>query len=241
MLHIAIVDDEQTHRDILTKYIEEWRAREGMEAEVEAFTSSEAFYFAWCGQQCCDVLFLDIMMGGADGISLAKRLREQGKKLNIIFTTGIADYMQEGYEVEAMHYLLKPLRKEKVWECLDKCLKRREEDAEWILLPTEEGLVKTDVSGILYGEAVGHYCVLECMGERLQLKLGIRELAKKLEGRGDFLFCHRSYLVNLRRVSRVGRQDIGMEGGALVPVSRRMYNEVNDRFIRAFVGPGLTE
>ena len=46
MLHIAIVDDEQTHRDILTKYIEEWRAREGLEAEVEAFTSSEAFYFA---------------------------------------------------------------------------------------------------------------------------------------------------------------------------------------------------
>lgn len=205
MLSIAIVDDEQVHRDILTKYIEEWKAREKLEAEVETFASGEAFDFAWSGEQRYDVLFLDIMMGATDGISLARRLREQGKKLDIIFTTGIADYMQEGYEVEAMHYLLKPLSKEKVWECLDKCLKRREEDAEWILLPTEEGLVKTDVSKILYGEAVGHYCVLECMGERLQLKLGIKELAKKLEGRGDFLFCHRSYLVNLRRASRVGR------------------------------------
>ncbi len=241
MLSIAIVDDEQVHRDILTKYIEEWKAKERLEAEVETFASGEAFYFAWSGEQRYDVLFLDIMMGATDGISLARRLREQGRKLDVIFTTGIADYMQEGYEVEAMHYLLKPLSKEKVWECLDKCLKRREEDAEWILLPTEEGLVKTDVSKILYGEAVGHYCVLECMGERLQLKLGMKELAKKLEGRGDFLFCHRSYLVNLRRVSKVGRQDIVMEGGALVPVSRRMYNEVNDRFIRAFVGPGLTE
>ncbi|WP_300847062.1 LytTR family DNA-binding domain-containing protein [uncultured Acetatifactor sp.] len=241
MLSIAIVDDEQVHRDILTKYIEEWKAKERLEAEVETFASGEAFYFAWSGEQRYDVLFLDIMMGATDGISLARRLREQGRKLDIIFTTGIADYMQEGYEVEAMHYLLKPLSKEKVWECLDKCLMRREEDAEWILLPTEEGLVKTDVSKILYGEAVGHYCVLECMGERLQLKLGMKELAKKLEGRGDFLFCHRSYLVNLRRVSKVGRQDIVMEGGALVPVSRRMYNEVNDRFIRAFVGPGLTE
>ncbi len=217
MLSIAIVDDEQVHRDILTKYIEEWKAREELEAEVETFASGEAFDFAWSGEQRYDVLFLDIMMGATDGISLARRLREQGKKLDIIFTTGIADYMQEGYEVEAMHYLLKPLSKEKVWECLDKCLKRREEDAEWILLPTEEGLVKTDVSKILYGEAVGHYCVLECMGERLQLKLGIKELAKKLEGRGDFLFCHRSYLVNLRRASRVGRQDIVMEGGAREP------------------------
>lgn len=170
MLSIAIVDDEQVHRDILTKYIEEWKAREKLEAEVETFASGEAFDFAWSGEQRYDVLFLDIMMGATDGISLARRLREQGKKLDIIFTTGIADYMQEGYEVEAMHYLLKPLSKEKVWECLDKCLKRREEDAEWILLPTEEGLVKTDVSKILYGEAVGHYCVLECMGERLQLR-----------------------------------------------------------------------
>ena len=133
--------------------------------------------------------------------------------MTIIFTTGIADYMQEGYDVEAMHYLLKPLSKEKVWECLDKCMKRREEDAKWILLPTEEGLVKTDASQILYAEAVGHYCVLECMGDRL----------------------HRSYLVNLRRVSRVGRQDIVMDSGALVPVSRRLYNQVNDRFIRTFV------
>lgn len=234
MLSIAIVDDEQVHRDILARYIEEWKAKEGLEAEVETFSGSEAFCFAWSGKQRYDVLFLDIMMEGVDGISLAKRIRKQGKELAIIFTTGIADHMQEGYEVEAMHYLLKPLEKEKVWECLDKCLKRREEDVNWILLPAEEGLVKTDVSRILYGEAVGHYCVLECMEERLQLKLGIRELARKLEDAGDFLFCHRSYLVNLRRVSKVGRQDIVMDNGVLVPVSRRMYNEVNDRFIRTF-------
>ena len=53
-----------------------------------------------------------------DGVSLAKKLREKGKNVNIIFTTGVADYMQEGFEVEALHYLLKPIKREKVWECL---------------------------------------------------------------------------------------------------------------------------
>ncbi len=235
MLNIAVVDDEQAHRDILVKYIEEWIERQHCDAQAQAFPSSESFYFAWCGDQRYDVLFLDIMMGGADGISLAKRLREQGKDLIIIFTTGIADYMQQGYDLEAMHYLLKPLDREKVWECLEKCLKRQGEDAKWILLPTEEGWMKTDAAKILYAEAVGHYCRLECMEERLQLKMGIRELARKLDKTGDFLFCHRSYLVNLRRVAKVGRQDIVMDGGALVPVSRRLYNEVNDRFIRTFM------
>ena len=86
-----------------------------------------------------------------------------------------------------------------------------------------------------------HYQFAQEVRERLHLtELEPADYAWGAQG-PDFLFCHRSYLVNLRRVSRVGRQDIGMEGGALVPVSRRMYNEVNDRFIRAFVGPGLTE
>lgn len=237
MLRIAVVDDEQVHRDILVRYIEEWRSQGHPEVKVQVFDSSEAFYFEWCENQAYDVLFLDIMMSGTDGVSLARKLREKKTALTIIFTTGISDYMQEGYEVEAMHYLLKPLDREKVWECLEKCLARGGGDRRMVLLPTEEGLMKIDLEDILYGEAVGHYCELECMEERLSLKIGIRELEQKLdmEAREEFAFCHRSYLVNLRRISRVGKQDIVMDNGALVPVSRRLYHEINDKFIRAFV------
>ena len=128
MLSIAVVDDEQVHRDILVKYIKEWKKQKMADAEVETFHSSDAFYFTWCGEQRFDVLFLDICMDGMDGVSLAKKLREKGKNVNIIFTTGVADYMQEGFEVEALHYLLKPIKREKVWECLEKCVARKAED-----------------------------------------------------------------------------------------------------------------
>lgn len=235
MLNIAVVDDEQVHRDILIKYIEEWKSREHLDVKVESFESSEAFYFMWCENQYFDVLFLDIMMGGDNGVSLARKLREKGKTVTIIFTTGIADYMQEGYEVEAMHYLLKPLDKEKVWECLRKCLSCKEQEKKMILLPTEDGLIKTDAEKILYAEATGHYCELVCLEECFQLKLGIRELDQRLQEYGDFAFCHRSYLVNVRRIARVGRTDLCMDNGALVPVSRRLYQEVNERFIKAFI------
>ena len=235
MLSIAVVDDEQVHRDILVKYIEEWKKQKMADAEVETFHSSDAFYFAWCGEQRFDVLFLDICMDGMDGVSLAKKLREKGKNVNIIFTTGVADYMQEGFEVEALHYLLKPIKREKVWECLEKCFQRKETERKRFLLPGEEGLVKVDVERILYAEAEGHYCVLKCMENRLHLKLGIRELEQKLGEWGDFMFCHRSYLVNVRRIARVGRQDIVMDDGTVVPVSRRLYNAVNERFIKTFI------
>ena len=235
MLNIAVVDDEQVHRDILMKYIEEWKAREGVDAQVEDFPSGEAFYFSWCGDQRWDVLFLDICMEGETaGVMLARKLREKKRAIVIIFTTGIPDYMQEGFEVEALHYLLKPIKREKVWECLEKCVARKAEDTRSILLPTEEGLIKTDAEGILYGEAVGHYCELVCLTETLSLKLGIREAAQRLEGHGDFLFCHRSYLVNLRRIAKIGKQDILMDNGGIVPVSRRMYGAVNEAFMKLF-------
>lgn len=235
MLNIAVVDDEQVHRDILTKYISEWKETNFPDMNIEHYDSAEAFYFAWCGDQSCDIVFLDIVMGKTNGVSLARKLREKGKDMAIVFTTGIPDYMQEGYEVEAMHYLLKPLKREKVWECLEKCFQRKETERKRFLLPGEEGLVKVDVERILYAEAEGHYCVLKCMENRLHLKLGIRELEQKLGECGDFMFCHRSYLVNVRRIARVGRQDIVMDDGTVVPVSRRLYNAVNERFIKTFI------
>lgn len=248
MLYIAVVDDEMAHREILRKYIQEWRDREGIEAQVESFPSGEAFYFSWCEDQCWDVLFLDICMESEEaGIRLARRIREKKRTIVIIFTTGIPDYMQEGYEVEAMHYLLKPLDKRKVWKCLDRCFQRKDGERRTILLPTEEGAVKTDVDKILYAEAVGHYCTVTCAEEVLQVKTGIRELEQRLreitgtaEQEGSFIFTHRSYLVNVRRIARMGRQDILMDNGALVPVSRRSYSQVNDRFIALFLRPERT-
>jgi len=234
MLNIAVVDDEQVHRDILVKYITEWEKHKSVDAEVETFHSSDAFYFTWCEDQRFDVLFLDICMEGTDGVSLARKLREKGKTVNIIFTTGIADYMQEGFEVEALHYLLKPIDRKKVWDCLEKCLSRKEDDSRLILLPTEEGLIKTDVDQILYGEAVGHYCELVCLTKTFSLKIGIKETAQRLEEYGGFMFCHRSYLINLRRISKMGKQDIIMDNGKAVPVSRRMYGAVNEGFMKLF-------
>lgn len=203
---------------------------------MESYDSGEAFYFTWCEDQRCDVLFLDIMMKATDGIRLARKLREMGKDIVIIFTTGIADYMQEGYEVEAMHYLLKPLSREKVRECLEKCVRRKEAVKSEVLLQTEEGLAKVDVEKVLYAEAVGHYSILVCMDKRMQAKTGIRELEEKLREYGVFAFCHRSYLVNIRRIYRMGRQEIIMDNGAAVPVSRRLYHAVNERFIQTFIG-----
>lgn len=240
MLHIAIVDDEQPHRDVLSKYIREWAHRERADVDIRTYPNGEAFYFAWSGSQDCDVVFLDIMMGGTSGVSLARKLREKGNPLTIVFTTGIPDYMQEGYEVEALHYLLKPLQKEKVWQCLEKCRQRLEKTQSRVLLPGPEGLIKIAADDVLCAEARGHFCMLTCTSDTYEIRMGIRELHQKLDGHGIFRFCHRSYLVNIRKISRITRTDLILESGCTVPVSRRMYDTINRQFIETMELPGRT-
>lgn len=238
MLHIAIVDDEQAHRDILSEYIRQWAAKARAETDIKTYTSGEAFYFAWSDDQSCDVVFLDIMMGGTNGVSLAKTLREKGTPITIIFTTGIPDYMQEGYEVEALHYLLKPLQKEKVWQCLEKCRERLEKQQSFVLLPAQEGLIRIAADDVLCAEAMGHCCILTCAAGTYEIKTGIQQLHRKLSEHGNFPFCHRSYLVNIQKISKITKTDLLLEGGCSVPVSRRMYDAINRQFIATLELPG---
>ena len=240
MLYIAVVDDEQTHRELLAEYIEQWKTKRKIEAAVTSFASSEQFFFEWCENEQYDILFLDIMMSGISGVELAKQLREKGlksgsgKKVEIVFTTGLSEYMQEGYEVEALHYLLKPIDREKVWQCLDKCISQKETKKHLILLPTEDGMLKVDTESILYAEALGHSCMLVCEAQTLQVKMGIHELYQILGETGAFLFCHRSYLIQVRKIAKIQKSDVVMDNGAEVPLSRRMQKEVSQKFIAAF-------
>ncbi len=117
---IAIIEDETAHQNILASYIEAWSRTAKQTVSIRCYQDAGQFLFAWEDEQP-DVVFVDIQMPGMNGIELAKRLRTQDQELVIIFTTGLADYMEEGYEVEALHYLLKPIRREReppVWKRL---------------------------------------------------------------------------------------------------------------------------
>ncbi len=234
---IAIVEDEQTHRKLLEQYLEAWSRQRQQSIEVLAFSSAESFLFAWEEAKDFDILFADIQMDGMDGMEMARKVRTQDEDVAIVFTTGIGDYVETGYEVEALHYLRKPLREEKIAQCMDKALQRGRRE-QFVVVHGREELYKLPVRRITYVEAQGHGCVVETFsreGEttRTEITESISEMAQLL-GEEDFVKCHRSYLCRIESVHQIGRTEIIFDNGSRIPVSRRMYVRINQIFIDHF-------
>lgn len=258
-VRIAIVEDEALHADLLLQYIESWQRRQDMvKLHVRRYCHSAEFFFSW-EEESFEMIFLDIQMPGLNGMETARRIRETDSCVKLVFTTGITDYLQEGYEVEAVRYLLKPITREKVWQCLDKLLQEPVR-APLLVFQSMEGVVKIPEGDIEYLEARGHYTICHlrpagrCMAERsqggteyrqeaagqnqepteeIQLRESFNVLCEKLSRR-PFVRCHRSYLCSIAQIYRVERTEILLESGRSIPLSRRMYESVTKAFISYF-------
>lgn len=229
-MRIAVIEDEQTHRELLISYIERWGNDRKVTVSLTAFADAESFLFQW-EDAAYDALFVDIQMAGMSGVELAKIVRQKDRSISLVFTTGIADFWEEGYEVEAVRYLLKPLSEEKLYACLDLICEKKKNDICVIIHTPEEEIRKLSIEDINYVEAMGHGSRIGLMyGEPAVCRESISELARIL-GTKDFQKCHRSYLCSLKNIHKIDRELIYFDDGSTIPVSRRMYHEVNQAFI----------
>ena len=117
-IRVALCDDEETVREYLGRLLEEWKERQNDQLQIEYFESAESFLFQYEEDKRWQFLILDIEMGKMNGVELAKKVREHNKEVQILFVTGYMDYISDGYEVEALHYLLKPVTKRSCFRCL---------------------------------------------------------------------------------------------------------------------------
>ncbi len=246
-LRIAVVDDDKDQIRYLSGLVDEWARERGEAADIRGYGSAGAFLFDY-EDSPCDLLLLDIEMEGINGMELARKLRGRGDKLPIVFITGYADYMNEGYDVEALHYLLKPLDCGKLKRVLDRYADRRPKVYGEILAETEKGSIHISVSDIMFIEAFGRDSGLYLRdGRCIECREGIGALRERLcvSGEGpagvrketcpeSFVCCHRSYLLNLRYVRSVGRSAAVLDDGREIPVSRRAYADVSRAFTRYY-------
>ncbi len=228
-MRIAVIDDRPADRETIAALVSRW-AKERPENVVSVpFPSAEAFLFAYSEDRDFDILLLDIEMSGEDGISLAKRLRQEGCAAEIVFVTSHFELAGEGYEVDALHYLVKPVSQEKLSAVLTKAADRRKAAPPSVVVESDEGTVRLAEREIRFVEVFLHYIVVRTDAGDYRMKESLGDFAGRLSE--DFFRIHRSVLVNLCRIVKITRTDVTLDSGDVLPLARGKYDAVNRAFI----------
>lgn len=242
-INIAICDDESEQVLYLESLVADWAAKRNICVSIHPFCSAEAFAFVWSEDKSCDILLLDIEMRGdagtppKNGVELAKEIRQCDQSLSIIFITGYPDFMAEGYEVSALHYLMKPVNKDKLYDTLDRALHKISVEPKTLLVFAHGAQQRILQRDIIYLEAFAHKTVIVTTSGRLEVTQSISWLEKALDS-DAFVRCHRSYLVGLAYIRRITKTDVELDDGTAILLSRRLYTAVNQQFIRFYRGDG---
>ncbi len=226
---VAICDDEQEYLEKLKEIVNLWSAQNAHSCEVRTFNSAEAFLFAYEDDKAYDILLLDVEMKGVSGIGLAKRIRAENSRAEIVFITSHFEFVSEGYEVDALHYLVKPISEQKLMEVLSKAAARLCVEAPYVVISCEGETVKLYESEILYVEAFLHYLSIHTKKKEYKIKESMASFASRLSD--DFYRIHRSYLVSLKYVTRISRTSVTVDGKTDLPVARGKYDDINRAFI----------
>lgn len=229
-LRIAICDDESKQIEYMSELVAGWVKKSRHLVEIKTFLSAEAFLFEYSEDRSYDILILDIEMGKMSGVELAKELRKDNHAIQLIFVTGFYEYFSDGYDVSALHYLIKPATTEKLYPVLDRAVANLSYRERSILLDTGEAREKVLLADILYIEADKRYIYVNTNNRKYYVRISLTKVSEQLDD--SFYKVHRSFLVNLRFVRKITRTEITMANQDSVPISRGIYDEVHAALIK---------
>ena len=225
---IAICDDSDADRQYVLNMVNTWAAQTGHAVHTDTFSSAENFLFHYSEESDYDILLLDIELEAMDGVTMAKQLRKSNDTVQIVFITGYADYISEGYEVAALHYLMKPVKEEKLCSVLDRATEKLARNEKVLNLGSGGEMVRVPVYQIRYADVFGNYVTIHALFD-VTVKMTLGELERQLDER--FYRAGRSCVVNLTQISRVTRTEIKLSDGTTIPLPRGAYDGINRAII----------
>ena len=226
---VAIVDDSETDAEFVKGILTDWAYDRQIVVQAEIFPSAERFLFRYAEDKNWDILLLDIEMGAMDGVTMAKRVRRDNEAVQIVFITGYSDYIAEGYEVAALHYLMKPVSREKLMTVLDRALDKRKQQERCLILESTGELVRIPFYELRYLDVRQNYVTVHAKDDHT-VKRTLGDFEKELDSR----FCRvgRSMIINLSFIQRVTKTEVRLSDGTVLPLPRGAYEPLNRAIIQ---------
>ncbi|RDY27741.1 DNA-binding response regulator [Romboutsia weinsteinii] len=231
MLKIVVCEDEKEQRELIKEYLKKILDETSLLYEILTFNSGEELLNNYSND--IDILLLDILMDKLSGMDTARKIREiDDKNVEIIFTTSLVDYIQEGYEVRAYRYLLKPLRYEDLKKHMISCINEIREKNKYILVDGKSESLRIKVSDITYIEIQKRDMTIHTIKGDYKLKSTMDKVEKDLDNH-NFYRCHKSFLVNMEYVDNIKQYVAILENKDEVSISRHRFKDFKVEFLRS--------
>lgn len=217
-MQIAICDNEAAQQNILLQLLKEYMIKHQIAYSVTVFNSGEDFLKS-ATEKKFDIAFLDIYMEKKNGITTAKELQNM-QKTKIIFVTTSEDFAVEAFQLNAVHYLVKPIRTQDFEDALSRCFPLEDKVAIHTL-KTTEGTICIREDHICFIEATGKYSLLYTIDSDSPYKCpyAFKQFVHGVKSE-DFVQCHRSYFINLNFADHITGSEIHMKENQIIPISR---------------------
>lgn len=226
--YIAVCDDEPADREKIAEMTKTVCEQEDIHAEITCFETAQELFDELLDGKPFHLLLLDVVMPAQNGMELARQIRRGNKEIPIVFISSDRDMALQGYEVEVVRYLAKPVSLEKLREavviCHKECRKQKP------LYISENGGIRKIVPGdICYIETIGRKSRIWQEEEMWETGMSVAKLDQILQEYG-FIRCHQSFLVNCKYICRLRTSMIELTDGIKIPVSKHRVKEVRQAF-----------
>lgn len=224
-LSCIIVDDEPVARKILHEFVEQLPFMHLL-GKFENAAKAETFL----RNNDVDIMFLDIEMPKISGLQLLKSI---DKHPLVIITTAFPQYALEGYELEVIDYLLKPIafnrfmkavQKAKEYKQMQQATSTSQAASSYLFVKSDKRIEKIELSDILYAETLGNYISIHLQDKKIVAYLTLKSLETQLPA-NEFIKIHQSFLVNSSRICAIEGNEVKINNKSL-PISRNYKDSV---------------
>ena len=239
MIKIAFCDDDMEVLHQMNELLDRYRVERNEDITYAAFQSPFELLTEIEKGIRPDILFLDVVMPGQNGMDVAKEIQQYDTNMKIIFLTSSPEFAVESYSVGAYFYQLKPIWEESFFRLMDavlaECEKKKKNS---LILRSKDGITRIDLQQLEYCEVLGRKLLFHLEdGAVLESAGSLDDLAGQLMQYSNFFRPHRSFLVNMEYIQNISSRSIKMVNDAEIPIPHGKCSEIKNTYMEyAFNG-----
>ena len=233
MIKIAFCDDDLEVLHQMNELLDRYRVERNEDITYAAFQSPFELLTEIEKGIRPDILFLDVVMPGQNGMDVAKEIRQYDTNVKIIFLTSSPEFAVESYTVGAYFYQLKPIWEESFFRLMDSVLSECEKKKKnSLILHSKDGITRINLQQLEYCEVLGRKLLFHLEnGAVLEGAGSLDDLAGQLMQYCNFFRPHRSFLVNMEYIQNISSRSIKMVNDAVIPIPHGKCSEIKNTYM----------